>query len=1596
MKLINLILYIAIVIVFVPASVKACDIDFEGPRFVCPNEINDYVITGLPPNAVIVNVAVVFGSIGTFLFDNDRTVSLQVLNIFPYTTLCVTYSASCGSGTYCIDITPVTTSPPSYNLIGPSPVCKGTEATYVISPPLVQGSEITFSVTNGTIVSSTDDSVTVLWDGSNPDGEICIEVDNRCANDQTLCLQIDVIQPPQDAIISDLPKYACVGDPFSGSINPSNFPDIEWSVVNATLSTPNNLPTINGIFSQPGSAEICVSLSVGCNNDATLCESIIVSLPPNPTLSSTELCDLEGYLSANNVRQGSMFLWELVNGPGNILFGGAEDAVTGYRVDVPGTYTIKFTEILGNCISVKEITVEFFEKMEVTVPKFICTENNGYRVTFTITGGKPPIRVNGIEVFGEEYVSDLIPYGTIYQFRINDNGLCLVNLSGVEDCPCKNSAGTMQTSLLTSCDSSFISAVFDSNAVLSISNISRFVLHDGKKDSLGEILAISKDTRFAFLPSMVFGKTYFIAHVVSDSIGSLIKWDDPCLQISNGQPIIFNRSPSVKIIGLSTVCGLESGFEAVTDSIPSMIKWTSTAITGVNNFFIDDTIFQTTFQVDSFGLFRIYGEVNYKGCNAVDSLDINFVNSPELQLLSINCNDSLNLYTLNLSISNGMPGFIFGLDSIFEKEFVVGPINSGNDYQVLIYDQNGCPSNIIEGNNTCNCFTYAGTLSQDTIHVCASLESASAISNGDESLDFNDTILYFLHDEPNPLLGKIYAKNEDGNFTFLPNMNLGQLYYISKIAGNISLDSIDFSDQCLSVSNIQPVIFTPDAEPLVVGENSICGKELTTSLSIPQGQTFAFDLLSSPLQVQQPENGFIDIISSTFGTFPILSISQNAACFREDTLFFQFNPLPEISVPTYLCNPAKDSVTVMFGIQNSARIFVNGVPTTGVYMDIFGTNQLPIEILLINDEGCEIKVTLTHDCQCSYQVGSMQPDTLQACGDLEEVKAIYNNDGFSEGDVYFFILHTSPSQTSGNILATSSDGVFSLPLGATYGTIYYISYVSYSSSFTNFLDDPCRVITPGQAVIFYDFPTLQVEIEPETCQPIANLTFINNADDITWSVLESPLGSTFTTNALQFIANQKGKFTLEIIAEKGPCILTINEQIELYDSPKIIEQTIDCQQNTFVVLLNIEGGSTPYNVNGASISGNTFQSSAFNSNDTLFVEIIDSRGCSSGSNFYTKECSCLTIAGSFLIDSLTLCEGEDIIFPKIDNAFLMPSQGINYAIYFLENGIETFYTITSENSLFYNSSFLGKIMVIRPWFGLLDTNGMVDRNDPCFAEGDPLYLFWHQLPSWTTPENLTTCEDQTISIPIEISGKLPATLFYTNEMGFDSIIVTNSVFEWLYTPEKLPLSISFLSAKNKFCFLDSLSKMFITSSRDWSASIENEFEFLNSEAQELYFETSLPNELINSIEWQFLVSDTTLYSKESTILISSAFNGEVRILMEDLSGCKFELFTRISWKESLEPSQFIFPNVLKLGSGRNGLFSVSPQVNIDQIIKLSVYDRWGNLQYQTKNKNNDEILWAGECIGGPCPSSVYVIFIQIRDLNGQEVLLSGDVTIITD
>ncbi len=129
-------------------------------------------------------------------------------------------------------------------------------------------------------------------------------------------------------------------------------------------------------------------------------------------------------------------------------------------------------------------------------------------------------------------------------------------------------------------------------------------------------------------------------------------------------------------------------------------------------------------------------------------------------------------------------------------------------------------------------------------------------------------------------------------------------------------------------------------------------------------------------------------------------------------------------------------------------------------------------------------------------------------------------------------------------------------------------------------------------------------------------------------------------------------------------------------------------------------------------------------------------------------------------------------------------------------------------------------------------------------------------------------------------------------------------------------------------------------------------------------------------------------SASSSVLLYPGDTVRYIVMGEDANGCvsydTLWVFVKFSELELYVPN-FFSPN----GDGHNDYYEVYGPVK--EIITFRVFDRWGNLVYETTGR---ELKWDGTCKGTPCNSGVYVYELELILTTGETIKMTGHVALV--
>ncbi|MEA3447391.1 MAG: hypothetical protein U9Q98_02925, partial [Bacteroidota bacterium] len=223
---------------------------------------------------------------------------------------------------------------------------------------------------------------------------------------------------------------------------------------------------------------------------------------------------------------------------------------------------------------------------------------------------------------------------------------------------------------------------------------------------------------------------------------------------------------------------------------------------------------------------------------------------------------------------------------------------SASNYDLEVYDVNGCSEFHFVGSHDCSCVTNAGSMVDlQIVNLCQDECTPTGLHNGDEVLDGDDVFEFILHDGELPQT--ILATNSTTEFCYLDisGLNTGTTYYISAVAGNDDGSGHpDQADPCYSVAQGKPVVWhqNPIAHT-IHNELSVCNLEVEVIANAPAagmtGTWYASESFS-PIPGSTVHDTAMNVLVSGYGDVVFTWTVNNAGCTNSDMVLVHFNQTP--------------------------------------------------------------------------------------------------------------------------------------------------------------------------------------------------------------------------------------------------------------------------------------------------------------------------------------------------------------------------------------------------------------------------------------------------------------------------------------------------------------------------------------------------------------------------------------------------------------------------------------------------------------------------------------------------------------------------------
>jgi gliding motility-associated-like protein len=1080
--------------------------------------------------------------------------------------------------------------------------------------------------------------------------------------------------------------------------------------------------------------------------------------------SDQSVCALFTQLNAAVDTLGSGF-W-VVGGGGSLSFENAASPTSGVTASSVGVYSLVWTQANAHCVDRDTVEVQFNETPVAGPLARICDAANAhYTVSFPVIGGTQPYGINNGAISGSFFISSPIPSQQPYSFQITDvNGCTSPIYTGSYDCNCLSDAGYMSQQVKTACVGQTIKSEPLGGIVTDGNDAVWFYLHDNAGNLLGTIYAINQSGQFSYQPGMVSGATYYISRVVGngDFMGG-INLSDPCLSVSQGQPVIFYAIPVPDAGPDQQICV----GPAILNGNGGIGFWgLAGSPAGSNAVVLNPQSSVTGLSVDIPGVYLLSFEVNDNGCIGFDNVQVELLPSPTISGISAICDAASEYYQVGFEVSGGSSPYWVNQVPLSGANFLSDAVVSGDAYVFLVSDDNNCVTTV-SGINSCDCASDAGAVSGALVLVCGR-DTATVEVLTPAQADANDGLGYVLHTGSGSSLGAVIDQSSTGKFTFQPGMTYGFTYYMSQVVGNTPSGQLDFGDPCLSVSIGQPVVFYPIPIALAGADQRVCG--LSTQLS--GTGTGSWSSLSGGSVVYPPDDpgGAVTAMDSGAALFE-WTVKENG-CYGRDTVVVEFLALPVGFNLATECDPTNESFVVSFSIQGGAAPYqVGGDLLTGNY---FEGQPLPngssYSYQISDANGCNSAPVMGgYSCACGTDAGTMPQQVLTACsGGVVQVVGS-SNEILDPNDVAVYVLHDGQGALLGQVFATNTTGLFGFQSGMQYGTTYYVSLVA-GNDLGGSPDpaDPCFSVSVGQPVRFISTPMPDVGLDTAVCGQTYALTVQSDGLGGNWQWVSGPLGSFFTTpgQASTAVTVQNfGDYAFRWVSDDNGCLGADTLHIRFQPLPQVATLGEVCNDTYTAYALEFTCGSglPPYSVAGlsGSFNGGVFTSGFLADGSAYSFTVTDANGCASPAVSGTHDCACITFAGTLVTTPALFCAGEAATAVWNNNPTLDGDDGVQFILHSTPGGsLGTVYAVADVPSFALTPPLQPNVTYYIAAVAGSKIAGGIDVSDPCLDISLGTPVRWKPVPEVVFGGDATICAGGSATLSLQATGVFPITVLY--------------------------------------------------------------------------------------------------------------------------------------------------------------------------------------------------------------------------------------------
>ncbi len=1060
--------------------------------------------------------------------------------------------------------------------------------------------------------------------------------------------------------------------------------------------------------------------------------------------------------------------------------------------------------------------------------------------------------------------------------------------------------------------------------------------------------------------------------------------------------LTFLETPSVFLSGGGPLCEGEGAF--LTFQFGGVPPYSVTYTDGVDTFTINGSVNPLTDihypnQSVSYSILS-FSDQTPPGCPPASGGIASFTVTPQLITAPVLKVCDQDEYVVTFVISGGdSTSWQVGGDAgiLMGDTFQSAPIASGTAFTFFVWDDSGCDTLVLTGNQNCDCLTDAGNLIETSVDICMT-DTLFLTFSGNGFLDPDDIRQYVLHEGSGLILESILAWNTQPVFVFDPvTMMPGVTYYVSPIAGNMSGGVVDTTDICLSITPGIPVVFHGAPTLSALLSDTICAKS-NYSLALMFGGMPPFNLTyqinggNSQQMTWANPGAVLSIPGLNSSTVQFLTLSDAFCSFD---LMDSFNLVvqegPTVTGIDFNCNGTNTEFTITFQINGGdpGSYTVSGPGTlTG---NIFTSQPIPAgsaySFVVSDQYNCTpFQVSGTYDCLCLTNAGSLSGGPLNIC--VGDTLGFLGAGEFLDSDdtlVYWLVEDLSDPEST--LLWQSNINQLYYPgLPVQTGQTYYVVAIAGNMGNLGGVDttDACLDLSNGLPVIFIESPQIDDILPSPTSQfsckdtviTLTALTTPQTGLSYSWStnggVLVPPmnLGSVQTTTA--------GWYTLTLLENTAGCQdsagIYLGSSLDLPQVMILPPLELNCIQNE--VTLDASGSSSGpgyvlqwSTIDGQILSGANSLFPQVNQPGTYQLSILDENSLclSAGSISVTQDT--MTPSANTGMDQLIPC-GQTL--GPLSGSNSTGQGNLSFQWSTLDGGI-----IGPSDQMDIQPSGPGTYVLT-----ILDpVNGCTDTDEVSITFGGGLSV---QEIVVDPPLCFGEATGQ-LTVESVIGGQAP----FTATVGSTSFTVPGQISGLTGGQYAIQVADAF------GCFWDStltideppvlVMDLGVDLTVEYGASLVVAPELIS------------PGSGIVSYEWSDV--DSLLCTGCPQLTITPATDQFIMLTVKDQNGCEAvdQIGIRVIIRRRVYVPNSFSPDL----NGINDVFSVYGGESVERVKSMAVYDRWGNALFLMEDLPADGIAgWDGTYRGDPMDPGVYVYVVEIVFKDGSSRLYKGDLQLM--